>query len=525
MKQLVVSIILLFFIFNSLAQDYFISFSASGATNLLEKVEVLNLNTGLKKTLAGSDTLHLITEIRNSLLQKSYKSNSVIEMPYNIGDRLKFTGKSGDYQTIIMNTPHQNKILTFNFVECIDGSSLSYPVVQIGTQTWMAENLRAKKFNDHIDILSRNNMSYYFSTYYKPAFCIYNNSLYYYNRYGALYDWELVWTEKLCPIGWHVPSLDEWVELMDYLGGYEIAGGKLKQTGTEHWKYPNGNASDYVGFGGLPGGANFNEEKGYEQVWESGFWWSSTVFEMNKTKVYYMLLRYEDGEIRFGANQRNTSSSVRCIHDYEFPTYANTENIKICHDSVYFGYDKEGQFQEKFTTSDGYDSISTINIEYFPYQQPEVMVIQDTLSTFSNYTNYQWYFEDRLIEGSDSERLVVNESGKYHVVVVDEFGCKTTSKELQVYTTSIKDLTENLKYKIIPNPNNGLFTIEINSKPQDFVKLLLFNTIGEVIEEKKFTNVSGFFITEFDIRGLNSGIYYIFICTPDNRNVEKIQVY
>jgi uncharacterized protein (TIGR02145 family) len=55
------------------------------------------------------------------------------------------------------------------------------------------------------------------------------------NTYGALYNWFAVETGKLCPTGWHVPTDAEWTVLSDYLGGANIAGGKLKETGTAHW--------------------------------------------------------------------------------------------------------------------------------------------------------------------------------------------------------------------------------------------------------------------------------------------------
>ena len=80
-----------------------------------------------------------------------------------------------------------------------------------------------------------------------------NNELTHNTTYGALCNWHAVNTEKLCPTGWHVPSDDEWTVLTDYLE--EItAGGKLKETGTSHWKSPNTGATNETGFSALPAG-------------------------------------------------------------------------------------------------------------------------------------------------------------------------------------------------------------------------------------------------------------------------------
>ena len=70
--------------------------------------------------------------------------------------------------------------------------------------------------------------------------------------YGRLYSWEVA--QRVCPTGWHLPTDAEWTTLTDYLGGKNVAGGKLKETGTEHWFSPNTGATNESGFTALPGG-------------------------------------------------------------------------------------------------------------------------------------------------------------------------------------------------------------------------------------------------------------------------------
>src|SRR5664279_5386678 len=124
----------------------------------------------------------------------------------------------------------------------IDGNV--YKNVTIVKQILMAENLKTTKFNDGTSIpLVRENSAWKDMN--SPSFCWYNNdATTNKNNYGALYNWYTVNTNKLCPSGWHVPSDAEWTTLRTYLGGDSVAGGKLKETGTTHWKSPNTGATN-----------------------------------------------------------------------------------------------------------------------------------------------------------------------------------------------------------------------------------------------------------------------------------------
>jgi uncharacterized protein (TIGR02145 family) len=99
-------------------------------------------------------------------------------------------------------------------------------VVEIGSQTWMAENLKTTHYNDNTEIpLVLNDAAWSALT--TPAYCWYNNDAST-NKdlYGGLYNWYTVGTGKLCPIGWHVPSDNDWLTLTNYLrnNGYAYVG-------------------------------------------------------------------------------------------------------------------------------------------------------------------------------------------------------------------------------------------------------------------------------------------------------------
>jgi len=138
----------------------------------------------------------------------------------------------------------------------IDGNT--YTAVAIGNQVWMAENLRATRFNDNtsISVVTDNTQWAGLTT---PGYCWYNNDeTTYKSFYGALYNWHVVDTMKnggknVCPLGWHIPSNIEWRALISYIGG-DWSGEKIMETGTSHWPSPNAEASNETGFTGLPGG-------------------------------------------------------------------------------------------------------------------------------------------------------------------------------------------------------------------------------------------------------------------------------
>jgi len=137
--------------------------------------------------------------------------------------------------------------------EITDKDGNVYTSVTIGTQVWMVENLKTTKYSDGTSIpLVTDNEEWANLT--TPGYCWYDNDISYKNPYGALYNAYAVRTGKLCPTGWHVPTDTEWATLLNHAGGPDVAGGKLKETGTTHWASPNTGATDAYGFKYLPGG-------------------------------------------------------------------------------------------------------------------------------------------------------------------------------------------------------------------------------------------------------------------------------
>lgn len=198
-------------------------------------------------------------------------------------------------------------------IKDVDGNT--YRTVRIGEQVWMAENLKATHLKDGSPIRAVENYDEW-SSLSLPAYCWYNNDISFRETYGALYNWFVVETGKLCPEGWHVPTDEDWIELETYYGGAILAGGSLKASGTEFWKTPNEGANKTDVFLALPGG--YRSYTGTFNLWRiAGYWWSST--EKNwyaaDSRVLYRNLNYNARNMVRDIAEQTNGFSVRCVKD------------------------------------------------------------------------------------------------------------------------------------------------------------------------------------------------------------------
>jgi uncharacterized protein (TIGR02145 family) len=194
----------------------------------------------------------------------------------------------------------------------VDKDDNVYTAVTIGTQVWMAENLKTTKYNNGdpietttLDISGESAPKYQWA---------YENSDSYAVTYGRLYTWYAATDSRnICPTGWHVPTDHEWELLKTYLGGDSIAGGKLKETGTVHWQMPNSGTTNEVGFTALPGGYR-SFIGSFVSLQVSTYLWSSSP---NPTPEWSWGQRmyYKDGILLRGGYYKQAGASVRCVKD------------------------------------------------------------------------------------------------------------------------------------------------------------------------------------------------------------------
>jgi uncharacterized protein (TIGR02145 family) len=192
-----------------------------------------------------------------------------------------------------------------------DNDGNTYNIVKIGNQVWMAENLKTTKFNDGTRIPMVSDYKGW-SNLISPGYCWYNNdSGRYKDDYGALYNGYTVSTGKLCPAGWHVPSLEEWTTLTDFVGG-KTAGGKLKERGNQYWMSPNAGATNETGFTALPGGSRGSLGSFMDEGLR-GYWWSSTDYD--GTDAWNRAMGYTFSNVTGSSDHKKSGLSVRCVKD------------------------------------------------------------------------------------------------------------------------------------------------------------------------------------------------------------------
>jgi uncharacterized protein (TIGR02145 family) len=206
-------------------------------------------------------------------------------------------------------------------IEDCDGNI--YTTVKIGTQVWLAENLKTTRYNDNtsIPMVTDHNS---WSSLISPAYCWYDNDeTAYKNSYGALYNWYVINTGKICPEGWHVPGDEEWHTLALFLDADALfsnpesltAGGKLKETGTIHWIDPNTGATNETNFTALPGGSrNYYGDGAFEYIGYIGTWWSAT--ENDAVYAWGRGIHWDNTTLYRGStSSKSRGGSVRCIKD------------------------------------------------------------------------------------------------------------------------------------------------------------------------------------------------------------------
>ena len=274
---------------------------------------ILHLGTVISQTMNKAELEFSGTEPAAGKPMQKVKA-STTALGYNQGDQLLFKGYSGDLCTVVTLKPTGNTVVNFNFVECRDADGYNYPVVQIGDQVWMAENLKTTRYRNGDPITEQ---------------WAYNNDANNAAKYGRLYTWYAATDSRgIAPAGWHVPTDAEWTTLQNYLiaNGYNYdgttTGNKIAKalaattdwytytgTGTPGADLTKNNSS---GFTALPGGYRYDNGS-FDYIGFYGFWWSST--ENYATYAWGRSLGYGYYYLYSYYNPKSYGFSVRCLRD------------------------------------------------------------------------------------------------------------------------------------------------------------------------------------------------------------------
>ena len=241
--------------------------------------------------------------------------------------------KIADIDSIIFYKPViEEELITGTFIDSRDNTEYSW--VQIGSQTWMAENL--KYLPSVVGPGTGSNSEAYCYVYgYDGTSISAAKATENYATYGVLYNWTAAMNgaessdanpsgvQGICPDGWHLPSDAEWKQLEMYLGMSEtdvnstgwrgtVEGGKLKEAGTTHWADPNAGANNESGFTALPGGYRSNTGCFYD-IRNNGNWWSSTEYGTNN--AWDRRLSCSNSGVGRVDSNKSLGFSVRCLRD------------------------------------------------------------------------------------------------------------------------------------------------------------------------------------------------------------------
>lgn len=189
--------------------------------------------------------------------------------------------------------------------------------VVIGSQVWCNKNLEVSKFRngDPIPEVKSNEAWEKAGENEQPAWCYYNYDSANGIKYGKFYNWYAVIDPRgLSPLGYHIPTDDEWTELSDFLGGKKVAGKILKMEAILENDIQIGgwNGNNLYGFSALPGGYGFYFG-GFDFMGSHGYFWSST--EGSAISAYTRLLSGEDDIIARASYFKGGGLSVRCLKD------------------------------------------------------------------------------------------------------------------------------------------------------------------------------------------------------------------
>lgn len=206
---------------------------------------------------------------------------------------------------------HNNPSSTSETITDIDGNV--YHTVKIGTQVWMAENLKTTKYRNG-DPIQRVTDDSIWAALTSGAYCGYENDTNYSKTYGRLYNgYAVTDSRNVAPKGWHIPTDAEWTTLITFLGSDTIAGGKLKEKDTIHWRSPNKGATNESGFNALPGGCRSVFGTFYN-IGTEGYWWSSSE-SIYSAYFYYRVMHYDSSNVSNWYLSLQPGLSIRCLRD------------------------------------------------------------------------------------------------------------------------------------------------------------------------------------------------------------------
>jgi len=260
------------------------------------------------KTLTSSSTTITIKPTQTEVLKLSELADGKVETQLDKLNSILPT--AGGVSTVVFKPG-----ATYGSMTDLNGNT--YKTITIGTQTWMAENLRSTKYRNG-ESISIVNLDYYWTNQTTSACCSNHNTIdkNLIATQGLLYNGYAVNdSRKIAPVGWHVPTDAEWTKLITYLGGETVAGGKMKEIGITNWLKLNTDATNTSGFSATKAGGRSNENGTFYEKSNSTTYWTSTIDTQNLDWVCVYGVSNEDSYASQGSANKVSGQSVRLIKD------------------------------------------------------------------------------------------------------------------------------------------------------------------------------------------------------------------
>ena len=276
-------------------------------------------------------TGNMISDVKE--IKSARHTQGIVVMFYSPGERLKFTAVSDNARTTLTEIPDQSTTLNFELLAVADADDNAYHIVELGDQSWIEENLKTTRFSDGslIPIVTDNTLWSNLTT---PGYSWYNNDEETFkDPYGALYNGFTVGAGKVCPEGWHVPTVDEWISMKDYLvvNGFNYADNQeavaksiASKTG---WDVPqpflyqgslipvpddvvgkNQQNNNSTGFNGFPAGIR-GPDGSFSAIGAETVWYSAS----GTTTAADFSIASSSADLQQAYDYRSAGFSIRCI--------------------------------------------------------------------------------------------------------------------------------------------------------------------------------------------------------------------
>lgn len=206
-----------------------------------------------------------------------------------------------------------NERLIYRAVTDIDRNQ--YRTIQVGDQVWMAENLRTTRYANGDSIPNIQNAQEW-SFLKTGAWAHYKNDASYESVYGKYYNWCVSADPRhVCMTGWHVPTDAEWMELLNFLGGIEVAAPKMKSSWENQWVGSIDEISNSSGLSILPAGKRGLSGDFNLMTHRAPFWTTQSNSSNPEWGLSYELFWNSDQVGRFNADDKYYGHCIRCIQD------------------------------------------------------------------------------------------------------------------------------------------------------------------------------------------------------------------